>query len=73
MGSEVGLYSTCMFGKIFLKAYKFNVIALYFHVFFILKKHMYFPLVFEVISRTCFALKPTTPFIVPSTLLLVGF
>ena len=34
---------------------------------------MYFPLVFEVIRRTCFALTPATPFIVPSTLLLVGF
>ena len=34
---------------------------------------MYFPLVFEVISRTCFALTPATPFFVPSTLLLVGF
>ena len=27
---------------------------------------MYFPLVFEVINRTCFALTPATPFIVPS-------
>ena len=36
-------------------------------------KKMYFPLVFEVISRTCFALTPATPFIVPSMLLLVGF
>ena len=35
--------------------------------------NMYFPLVFEVIRRTCFALTPATPFIVPSTLLLVGF
>ena len=34
---------------------------------------MYFALVFEVIRRTCFALTPGTPFIVPSTLLLVGF
>ena len=34
---------------------------------------MYFPLVFEVIRRTCFALTSATPFIVPSTLLLVGF
>ena len=34
---------------------------------------MYFLLVFEVIRRTCFALTPATPFIVPSTLLLVGF
>ena len=34
---------------------------------------MYFSLVFEVIRRTCFALTPGTPFIVLSTLLLVGF
>ena len=34
---------------------------------------MYFPLVFEVISRACFPLTPAAPFIVSSMLLLVSF
>ena len=37
------------------------------------RKKMYFPLVFEVISRACFPLTPAAPFIVSSMLLLVSF
>ena len=35
-------------------------------------KEMYFPLIFKVISRACFALTPAAPFIVYSVLLLVS-
>ena len=39
----------------------------------IVNQGMYFPLVFEVISRACLPLTPATPFIVSSMLLLVSF